>query len=111
MIARGRWALLLMLLPVVSACTHSLHVAHYSDFSGTYAPFQRGQWITAETEQFVILGFVQDTSYVDQAMKKLKNQCPGGKIQGIETQYSTAHGFFSWTNRIVMQGLCLKPNA
>lgn len=88
-------------------CTHSLHIAHYSDFDPTYAPYPRGNWIEAESEQFTILGFVGQTDYVNEAVEKLKAQCPGGKIQGIETQYSTDHGFFSWTNRIHLQGLCL----
>jgi hypothetical protein len=92
----------------LSACTHSIHVAHFSDFSPTYAAYQKGQMITAETEQFVILGFVTETSYVEKAYRELAAQCAGGRIQGIETQYSTDHGFLSWTNRIYMQGLCLK---
>lgn len=92
----------------LSACTHSLHVAHYSDFGPTYAPTSSGTMVTAAAEQFVVLGFVGQTDYVNQAYAKLLHQCPSGQIQGIETQYSTDHGFFSWTNRIRMQGLCLR---
>lgn len=91
-----------------SACTHSLHIQHISDFGPSYAPYQKGEWVTAETEQFVVLGFVGQTDYVNQAYTKLLSQCHSGTIQGIQTEYSTDHGFFSWTNRIRMQGLCLK---
>ena len=67
-----------------------------------------GQLIKAESEQFVILGFVMNTDYVDQAYQDLQSKCPKGNIQGITTQYSTDHGFFSWTHHIDMQGVCLK---
>jgi hypothetical protein len=91
-----------------AGCTHSLHIAHYSDFDPTYAAYQKGDWIEAQAEQFVVLGFVGQTDFVDQAYRQLASQCQGGVIQGIETQYYTDHGFFSWTNRVHMQGLCLK---
>jgi hypothetical protein len=29
-------------------------------------------------------------------------------VTGIATKYYTEHGFFSWTNHIVMQGLCVQ---
>jgi hypothetical protein len=64
--------------------------------------------VEARTEQFVIMGFTGDTKYVDQAYDKLQGTCQGGKIQGITTQFSTSHGFFSWTNKILMRGLCIR---
>lgn len=102
-----KWLIPLLALGL-SACTHSLHVSHQSDFSPTYKAYNKGEWVEAEAEQFTILGFVTETNYVDQAYAKLKSECAGGVIQGIQTQSSTDHGFFSWTNRIRMQGLCLK---
>ncbi|NJL25856.1 MAG: hypothetical protein HC902_12260 [Calothrix sp. SM1_5_4] len=95
----------------LAGCTHSLHVAHYSDFSPTFAAFQKGEWVEAEGEQFTFMGFVTQTNYVNTALNNLVNQCPNGNIQGIQTQYSTDHGFFSWTNRVRMQGLCVKRQA
>jgi hypothetical protein len=101
----GLWVTLALGL---SACTHSLHLSHTSDFSPTYASYPRGSWVSADAEQFTIMGFVTQTNYVDEAFGKLSSQCAGGQVQGIQTQYSTAHGFFSWTNRVRMQGLCVK---
>jgi hypothetical protein len=90
-----------------AACTHSLHLAHVGDFSPTYKGLGSGKMIQAKADQFVVMGFVQNTDYVDSAYAQLQAACPNGSIQGIMTQYSTSHGFFSWTNHIDMQGLCL----
>lgn len=62
----------------------------------------------SETSQKVILGFVFDTNYVNEARKNLIAKCPNGDIQGVTTRYSTSLGFFSWDNKVLMQGLCLK---
>ena len=89
-----------------TGCTHSIHLVHVSDY-GPYARYTDGKVIKASSEQFVIMGFRGDTKYVEQAMERLVDQCPKGRIQGITTQFSTSHGFFSWHNKILMQGLCL----
>lgn len=101
------WSKYLLLFLVFSGCTHSLHVAHVSDFSPTYQEYKNGKLVKARTEQFVFMGFVTQTDYVNEAYNKLQAACPSGQIQGITTQYSTDHGFFSWTNVIDMQGLCI----
>lgn len=89
-------------------CTHSLHMSHLSDFAPTYKAFQQGELIKAKTEQFTILGFVTDTNYLNEAHDKLLASCKNGSIQGISTQYSTSHGFLSWTNYIEIQALCIQ---
>ena len=95
---------------LVSGCAHSIHQVHTSDFTPA-AQVTSGRMLKASSEQFTILGFVGDTNYVDQAYEALMNQCSGGVITGITTQYSTSFGFFSWTNKILMQGLCLQPKS
>lgn len=102
-----RLALLALLL---SGCTHSLHLVHVSDFDPSYKASNQGDWITSYAEQFTVMGFANDTNYVDRAYSKLKSQCQGGGIQGIQTEFWTSHGFFSWTNKVRMQGLCLKKS-
>ena len=104
---------LFLLGALVSAgCAHSIHEVHVSDFNPGKA-LTEGQRVNASSEQFVVLGFTGNTDYVDQAYKTLMNQCPAGQITGITTRYSTSLGFFSWTNKILMQGLCLatKPQS
>ncbi|MBH25890.1 MAG: hypothetical protein CMH57_15895 [Myxococcales bacterium] len=88
-----------------SACSHSVHVTHTSDFHFEGPP-ERYKVIEATAEQFTFLGMVGQTEYVDQAFADLQAKCPGGHVTGIQTRYSTSHGFFSWTNKVVMRGYC-----
>ncbi len=91
-----------------SGCAHSVHLVHAGDFAsrGTNS----ATYISAATEQFVILGIKGDTDYVNQAYNDLKAKCDGGVISGITTQFSTSLGFFSWTNKILMQGSCIRKS-
>jgi hypothetical protein len=97
---------ILLLLSV--GCAHSIHEVHTSDFLPS-SDMSHGQMIKATSEQFVILGFTGNTDYVNEAYDKLKSACPTGSITGITTQLSTSLGFFSWTNKVLMQGLCIQP--
>jgi|GEM_PF-404483 len=93
---------------IFSGCTYSIHNVHMSDMSpaGSSGNDGEGRLIKAQAEQFVILGFVGQTNYLNEAYKKIQDECPKGEIRGISTQHSTAHGFFSWTNKILIQGNC-----
>ncbi len=88
------------------SCAHSIHEVHTSDFLPA-ASIESGEMVKASSEQFVIFGFVGNTDYVDQAYQKLMKNCPQGALTAITTQYSTSLNFFSWTNKILMQGLCV----
>ncbi|SMF58258.1 hypothetical protein [Pseudobacteriovorax antillogorgiicola] len=94
----------LLLMLGLSGCTYSIHQYHVSDFEtvGT----QNTKVIKAYSEQFVVLGFVGNTNYVDDAYQKLKRKCRRGRISGITTEWQTAHGFFSWTNKLYLTALC-----
>ncbi|WP_413290047.1 hypothetical protein [Bdellovibrio sp. HCB337] len=94
---------------LLSGCAYSVHNVYISDFAG-YPKLEQGQMVKSTSEQHVIMGFVYETDYVDEARKKLIAQCPQGDISGISTQFSTSLGFFSWTNKVLMQGLCTKAN-
>jgi len=95
-----------LVLTMAAGCAHSIHEVHTSDFTPG-ASLQNGLMIKATAEQFVFLGITQETNYVDQAYQQLQSQCPNGRITAITTQISTSLGFFSWTNKALMQGLCL----
>ena len=86
-------------------CSHSLHQTYVSDY-GQGVNFSKAKKIEAQTEQFVVMGFVGQNNYVDQAYATLQSQCPQGEILGISTEYWTSHGFFSWTNKLRMHGYC-----
>lgn len=101
-----RAATLLLAALALGGCSYSIHQVHVSDF-GSGGSLKKGKLVSAEATRRIILGFDDDTDYVDDAMQKLMAKCKGGRIQGITTQFSTAHGFFHWTNKIRMEGLCI----
>lgn len=99
--------LLIALMSLTFAgCAHSIHQVHTSDFV-PMAELESGKVVRGYAEQFVVLGFVYETNYVNQAYADMQRQCPRGQITGITTQISTSMGFFSWTNKALMQGLCI----
>ena len=100
--------LFIVTISLFAGCTHSLHLAHVSDFSPSYKAYQKGTLVKATGEQFTVMGMVGNTDYVEMAYQQLQSQCPRGSIQGITTLFSTSHGFFSWTNYVDLQGLCLQ---
>lgn len=99
--------LMLAAAAALSGCAHSIHQVHTSDFDPK-APLEAGDVVRGTGEQFVILGFVQNTDYVDQAYQSVQAACPRGRLTGLTTQISTSLGFFSWTNKALIQGLCLE---
>jgi hypothetical protein len=105
-----RNVILQAVLPLFTmSCTHSVHQVHTSGFT-PYKSSKVGKPIQMRTEQFVIMGFTDNTDYVDQAYEGIQSRCVGGKIKGMTTQFSTSHGFFSWTNKILIQGQCLRKS-
>ena len=86
-----------ILLFFLGGCTHTLHQYHVSDVEPSNSDYKS---ISAYSEQFVVMGFVTDTDYVNHAFSKLQKKCPSGRVTGIHTRYSTSHGFFSWTNKV-----------
>lgn len=95
---------LLVLLCLSFGCAHSVHQVHTSDFKDM-KPGSRQ--LESEASQFVILGFVSETNYVNQAYNQLLNQCPG-RITGITSRHSTSLGFLSWTNKVHMFAYCVQ---
>lgn len=99
--------LALVLASTLTGCSHALHQYHVSDVKPLDIKGRDYKRIFSQKEQFVILGFVRQTDYVNEAYEDLKQQCPQGWVTGINTRYSTSHGFFSWTNKIRMTGFCV----
>ncbi len=91
----------------LSGCAYSVHLVHMSDHEAP-APLKDQIVVQAEASQSTFLGMVGQTVYVDEAFAELRARCPGGKVTGIQTRYSTDLGFFSWTNRIRMKAYCVR---
>lgn len=79
-----------ILLFIAVGCTHALHVHHMGDMQpfNSSADYKR---ITAQSEQFTIMGMVKQTDYVNEVFAQLEQKCPDGEITGIQTRYSTSH--------------------
>ncbi len=97
--------LLFFSLPIILNCMSSVHQFNQSD-PMSFQDYQSAKKITADAEQFAILGFVYDTNYVEEAIKKLHDSCPDGSIEQIGTTFKTKLGFMSWTNQIHLVGYC-----
>jgi hypothetical protein len=101
------YLLLSVLLPLflLTGCTHSIHMVHSDGFSSAISAKSNMHYVEAVATQDVVFFFAFDTNYVDEARADLERQCPG-RVTAVSTQYSTSHGFFHWTNKILMKGLC-----
>jgi hypothetical protein len=97
--------LLLLPLVILAGCTHSIHMVHSDGFDATNQDIDGAHYVEAVATQDVVFFFAFDTAYVDEARSKLEQQCPG-RLSAVSTQFSTSHGFFHWTNKILMKGLC-----
>ncbi len=86
-------------------CSHALHLTNVSDIDSK-VNLKGATRIRSEGEQFVVMGFVQQTDFVNEAYHALEAKCPG-EITGIQTRYSTSHGFLSWTNKVKLTAWCL----
>jgi hypothetical protein len=95
---------LLGLLSLFS-CAHSVH--QVATDVALNPGNKSGKLIKASGEQFVILGMVTQTNYVEAARDELLKQCPQGAVSPLTTKYMTDLGFLSWTNRIELEGNCL----
>jgi hypothetical protein len=98
---------ILILLPLIllAGCTHSIHMVQSSGFDGEPVDVKTARYVEATATQDVVFFFAFDTDYVDEARAKLEQQC-AGKLSAVSTQFSTSHGFFHWTNKILMKGIC-----
>ena len=81
---------------------------HVKTVSLTSVPEDRGQAVSAEGSRFLFLGISFSTDYVDEAIAKLSDQCPNGKIEGVLTKLEVVNYFlfFFATERVVAKGFC-----
>ena len=98
-----------LLMPLVlSGCGVVVHQVAPSGWA-PYADLNDHIIVQSSAEQTVLLGLDADTHYVDLCWEGLKRKCPRGNLTGITVETSTKLGFLSWTNRVVMRGVCAEP--
>jgi hypothetical protein len=69
---------------------------------------QKVSSIEAEADQYVLLGFTDNTDFADEARQRLIDKCPKGRIIGISAKHSTDLGFMAYRNRMRLTGLCVE---
>lgn len=97
---------LLLILPCFGACAHSIHQVYVGSMDAKKADGKE-EWVTAESKEFVVLGFQSDTSYVERAYKELESKCPG-RIAQVTTEHLTSYLLLSYNQKVVLKGLCKK---
>lgn len=105
-----RMAMALVAALALNGCTYAVHLSEVDQIDPVIHS-KNATRIKSEAEQFVVLGFVTQTDYVNEAYEGLMKKCPSGQITGVNTRSSTAHGFLSWHNRIKMMAWCLGSSA
>ena len=88
-------------------CAYSIHDYHVSDYDPRI-PNVQSTTVESYSEKFIILGFSTNVDYAKEAYNDLLSKCPNGTISGTHTQYSTALGFLSYTQKISMKGECIQ---
>ena len=68
---------------------------------------KRGRFIDVEVQRGVFWDFIFDTDYVEEARKKLMDECPDSEITAINTKHITSHNLLSYTDKIRIRALCL----
>jgi len=109
-VTRSLAALTLVAALAATGCTHALHQATVSGFEPPepLAPGTTATRVSAEAEQFVVLSIASGTDFVEEAREKLLAACPDGQLVGVLARHSTDHGPLSYTNRLRLEGTCLR---
>ncbi len=94
-----------LLFILTSGCAHSIHQVYVSSQDAKSAG--KGQWVTADASELVILGFQTKTDYVEQAYKELEDKCTG-RLAQVTTEHLTSFKLLSYEQKVVLKGLCLK---
>lgn len=96
------------LLFLVSGCMHSVHQVALGEFEELPAEAQRRP-IEVQTEQSVFLAS-GNTDFADEAMKRLAERCPNGRVTGIQARHSTDLGFLAHENRMKVTAYCVEES-
>jgi len=96
------------LLFLVSGCMHSVHQVALGEFEELPAEAQRRP-IEVQTEQSVFLAS-GNTDFADEAMKRLAERCPNGRVTGIQARHSTDLGFLVHENHMKVTAYCVEES-
>ncbi|MDD9951662.1 MAG: hypothetical protein OXT67_08875 [Zetaproteobacteria bacterium] len=91
----------------LQSCAYSIHQNHMGSFDESTAT--KGKIIKVDHKEQIIFADFTDVNWVDRSYQELMAKCPAGRIIGISTLYATDLGFFSWKERIRLEGSCITP--
>lgn len=94
-----------LLLLLASGCMHSVHQVALGEFEELPPDAQRRP-IEVETEQSVFLAS-GNTDFADEAMTRLAERCPNGRVTGIQARHSTDLGFLVHENHLKITAYCV----
>ena len=101
---------LLLALCATSGCAiglgKSLHQA--GTLAQTDLTGEKKRRVEITETQNVILGFVFETDFADQARQKLLASCSGGSLENVEWRYSTDLGIFAYKNKLRLVADCVE---
>ncbi|KZZ45130.1 MAG: hypothetical protein MK185_14145 [Saccharospirillaceae bacterium] len=74
----------------------------------TQVPQERANQVTASADHWAILGIAFDNDFVDEAINDLRNQCQGGKLDGVLTKFQNTVYFLVVKREVVATAYCQK---
>ncbi|MBF0441313.1 MAG: hypothetical protein HQK54_05360 [Oligoflexales bacterium] len=90
----------------LDSCAHSVHQLYVSSMDRNMT-YDKGEWVTVEQKDFVVLSFQTKTDYVQSGYHELEKKCKG-RISQVTTEHVTSFFFLSYDQRIILRGLCRK---
>lgn len=102
----SRLLLLAVAASLLVGCTHSVHQVALGELEELPAA-ARGRPIEVETTQSVFLA-TGNTRFADEAMARLGERCPEGRVVRIQARHSTRLGFLVHENRMKITGYCVE---
>ncbi|MBP7281281.1 MAG: hypothetical protein KBA66_06890 [Leptospiraceae bacterium] len=99
--------LLIALLVLASGIVNCVQL-HSIAINSQPEPKEREKQITAQTDKLVFLAFNFNNDFLDEAPKKLLEQCKDGKIKGIVSKFETVNYFLFIRYVIKASGYCVK---
>jgi len=97
---------LFVILLSLTAITVLSGCVSLNSVSLTQLPKERDHLVSATASDIVFLGFTTQNDFVDEAIKSLKAQCRGGKINGILTKHQTTAYVLVFKREVIASGYC-----
>lgn len=96
-----------LIIGLVFLLNHCVQL-HSISINSQPAPAERVKPIEAIASKLVFLAFNFNNDFLEEAPKKLREQCTNGKIKGIVTKFETVSYFIFIDYVVRVSGYCVK---